>query len=134
MKRLLIVEDQGTDLRMAANVAESFGISDVEARTSASAAIHYLQQGLEGKTRLPDVIVLDLGLGYESGFELLRFWHGNPEIAKIDLIVWSVKAEEHRELCKFFKVTDVVDKYEGESGLKQALGLLIAKGSSEPRP
>lgn len=127
MKRLLIVEDQSADLRIAAAVAQSLGISDVEARTSAGMARKFLEDGLDGKVSLPDAIVLDLGLGYESGFELLRFWHGTPKLAEIGLIVWSVMAAEQEELCRLFKVNGIVPKWEGEAALKQALSTLIAE-------
>ena len=38
MKRLLIVEDQSADLRVAVDVVKSLGVSFVEARTSTTAA------------------------------------------------------------------------------------------------
>ncbi len=78
MKRLLIVEDQSADLRVAVDIVKSLGVPYVEARTSTSAAKVYLETALNQKQPLPDLIIVDLDLGYESGFELLRFWHGNP--------------------------------------------------------
>jgi CheY-like chemotaxis protein len=46
MARLLVIEDQPNDLRIAAETARSAGITDVEARTSSQAAISYLEKGL----------------------------------------------------------------------------------------
>jgi len=122
MKRLLIVEDQASDLRNATDVARDLGFTSVEARSSAMAAKIYLEKGLEGEHALPNAIVLDLDLGYESGFELLRFWHGRPGLAEIPMIIWTVMGEEQREICRLFKVTAFVSKTDGVHLLKEALG------------
>jgi CheY-like chemotaxis protein len=121
MKRLLIVEDQSADLRVAADVVKSLGVSFIEARTSTTAAKAYLEDGLDGNQPLPDLIILDLDLGYESGFELLRFWHGNPKLSNIHLIVWTVMGDEQREICRMFKVSAIVSKTEGAVGLKSVI-------------
>jgi CheY-like chemotaxis protein len=129
MKRLLIVEDQPADLRVAVDVVKALGVSLIEARTSTTAAIVYLEDGLEGKHPLPDLILVDLDLGYESGFELLRFWHGNPKLSNIRLIVWTVMGEEQKEICRMFKVDAIVAKTEGAAGLKRVIEPLAAVAS-----
>jgi CheY-like chemotaxis protein len=115
------VEDQSSDARVAADLVASLGAANVEARTSASAAKAYLQSALDGKASLPDVLIVDLDLGYESGFELLRFWHGSPDLAKVRLIVWTCMGEEQQEICRLFKVSAIVSKSEGVTALKRAL-------------
>jgi CheY-like chemotaxis protein len=129
MKRLLIVEDQSADLRVAVDVVKTLGVSFIEARTSITAAKNYLEGGLEGQHPLPDLIILDLDLGYESGFELLRFWHGNAKLSGVRLIVWTVMGEEQREICRMFKVNAIVSKTEGAVGLKRAIEPLAAAAS-----
>lgn len=128
MKKLLLVEDQPKDIRAAADVAGSLGIENVEGCKTIFGALQSLEQGLSGKTPLPDGIVLDLDLGVESGFELLRHWHRTPELSKIPLMVWSV-AEGHREICELFKVNCFISKWEGMDAFRDALGKLI---SSQP--
>ena len=124
MTQMLIVEDQPTDVRIAADVAQALGIA-VEARTSASAAKLYLDAGIEGKHALPDLILLDLDLGYESGHEVLRFWHGHPKLTGTRMIVWTVMGEAQQALCRLFNVTAVVPKWEGADALKRMLKSLI---------
>lgn len=119
--QLLIVEDHPNDLQIAAKAAEASGFSVIDAKTSAITAKAYLEKALQGEQPLPDAIVLDLDLGYDSGFELLRFWHSNPELAKIPLIVWTALGEKHREICRMFKVSAYVSKDEGPSVLHQVL-------------
>lgn len=121
MSRILVVEDQPSDLQIAAQTARAAGIADVEARSTAHAAKLYLEKGLRAEHPLPDVIVLDLDLGYESGYELLRYWHSSPELKRIPLIVWTILGEEQKEICDLFKVSDYVSKWEGVSAFREAL-------------
>jgi CheY-like chemotaxis protein len=129
MRRLLLVEDLQKDLQFAADTAYSLGITEVDARTSSTAARAYLEKALDGEAPLPDGIVLDLNLGYESGYELLRFWHRTPELSKIPIIVWSVLGDEQRDMCKLFNVNSFVGKWEGAAAFREALSSL-GKSSS----
>jgi CheY-like chemotaxis protein len=124
IQRLLVIENEPKDLKIAANAAEAVGIAEVEARTSLDAAKTYLEKGLKGEIALPDAIVLDLDLGYDSGYELLRHWHSTPALSKIPLIVWSVLGEEQRDMCNLFKVNGYVGKWEGPQAIRDALAKL----------
>ncbi len=119
--RLLIVENEPKDLKLAAETAHCIGISEVEARTNVPAACNYLEKGLRGEAELPDGIVLDLDMGHESGYEVLRFWHGNPRLSAIPLLVWTVLGDEQRDMCNLFKVNAVVSKWEGKDAFREAL-------------
>lgn len=124
-QRLLLVENEPKDLKFAADTARSLGILDVEARTSLHAAKTYLEKGLQGEGPLPDGIVLDLDLGYESGYELLRFWHCTPRLSEIPLVVWSALGEEQRTMCNLFKVKQFVGKWQEASAFREALLQLV---------
>jgi CheY-like chemotaxis protein len=124
MTRLLVVEDQPNDLQIAAQTARAAGFSDIEARTSAQAAINYLEKGLRNEIPLPDGIVLDLDLGYESGYELLRYWHHTPGLNHIPMIVWTLLGEEQREICNLFKVSHYVSKWESVATFREILSNL----------
>ena len=123
-QRLLVVENEAKDLKVAADTAQALGIPDVDARTTLEGAKAYLEKGLSGECPLPDLILLDLDLGYDSGYELLRFWHSTPRLAAIPLVVWSVLGGEHSEMCNLFKVKTYVGKWEGAAALRAALGQL----------
>jgi CheY-like chemotaxis protein len=130
MSTLLIVEDEPTDIRMAADATSSLGFTNVQARTSARAARLYLEATLEGKEPMPDVIVVDLDLGYDSGFELLRFWHSHHALSSSTrMIVWTAMGEEQMEICRLFKIAAVASKSEGVEGLKRVLRPFSAKAS-----
>ncbi|HUB28280.1 MAG TPA: hypothetical protein VL967_01235 [Terracidiphilus sp.] len=121
---MLVVENEPKDMKIAADTARAMGIPEVEARYSFDAAKAYLDKGLNGEGPLPDGILLDLDLGYDSGYELLRYWHCTPRLSEIPLIVWSVLGEEQRSICSLFKVTNYVGKWEGACALREALGQL----------
>lgn len=126
MKSLLLVDDQSKDLLAASHAAESLGIKDLQAKNSIRDARLYLEKGLKGDIPLPDAIVLDLDLGMESGFELLRFWHSTPRLAQIPMMVWSV-VEEQSEICSLFRVSSFVSKWHGIGAFRDALGQLVSR-------
>lgn len=129
MATVLIVEDDPGDLRMAADVSSSLGFTEVQARTSARAAQLYLESALEGKEPIPDVVIVDLDLGYDSGFELLRFWHSKRELSSARMIVWTAMGEEQMEICRLFKIAAVVSKADGIAALKGAIQPFAAQAS-----
>ena len=125
MKHLLLIDDQSKDLVAAMEVAQSLNIEDILTKDSVPGARAHLEKGLRGEVPLPDAIVLDLDLGMDSGFELLRFWHSTPELSKISMIVWSV-VEEQRGICELFKINSFVSKWEGPAALREALAQLVS--------
>ena len=124
MRELLLIDDTSGDLKKAAYVAESVGFDKIHIRSSVPAASALLDEGLAGKSTLPDAIVLDLDLGLDSGFELLRKWHSTPRLAAIPILIWSV-LDEHRELCELFKITSYVSKWEGMEAFREKLQQLV---------
>jgi CheY-like chemotaxis protein len=129
LNRLLVVEDQPKDIKVAEEAARSIGIPEIVARTSIGEARTYLEKGIEGEGSLPDGILLDLDLGYDSGYELLRYWHSTPRLATIPVIVWSILGDEHVEMCKLFKVKQYVGKWEGGAAIRDALASLDQSSS-----
>lgn len=123
MKSVLLVDDQPNDLRIAADAARELGITEINAQTSVARARLYLEKALDGDVPLPDGIVLDLDLGHESGFELLRFWHSTPRLSAIPLMIWSV-VDSEKEICDLFKVRLFVSKWEGPKAFREALAQL----------
>lgn len=123
--RLLVIENEAKDLRLADEVAKTVGFDEVEARVTVEAARRYLEKGLQEQSSLPNGILLDLDLGYESGYELLRFWHKTPQLRSIPVVVWSILGPEHAEMCKMFKVNSFVSKGEDSEAFRNALASLV---------
>ena len=123
--RLLVVEDEAKDMKNATESAKQVGFSEVEWKPTPYAARVYLEDRLATGMPLPDGILLDLDFGYESGYELLRFWHSTPQLRVVPLIVWSILGEEQKEMCNLFKVNQFVGKWEGNEALQEALKSII---------
>ena len=121
MARLLVLEDNLKDIGIATDMALRAGFSDVQTHSSSSMSEVILGNAIEDGKPLPDAMILDLDLGLESGFELLRFCHKNRLIPRIPVVVWTVMGEKEREICQLFEVQEVVAKHEGPSALCEAL-------------
>lgn len=122
---LLVVEDEAKDMRHAADSARLVGFANVEARNSPKAAQVFLEDRLATGSQLPDAILLDLDFGYDSGYELLRYWHSNPKLREIPLVVWSILGDEQRQMCELFKVKKFVGKWESSEVLQDALKSIV---------
>jgi CheY-like chemotaxis protein len=125
MPLVLILEDNHADLRKAADVARRAGFTEIEVSGFASEARLYLEKGMSGGVPLPDAMVVDLDLGLESGFEILRFWHGTPRLKRIPVIIWTVMGDHEREICRLFGVRTFVSKQNGAEALMEALSPII---------
>lgn len=90
-----------------------------------------MENGLSGRVPLPDAMIIDLDLGLESGFELLRFWHATAQLKAIPVIIWTVSSRE-REICQIFGVQAFASKQGGAQSLAEALGTIILGGAGEP--
>lgn len=125
MPLLLLVEDTTTDLRIAADMAQQAGFNEIEVSRFAADAHRYLQNCVEGTSPCPDAMVIDLDLGYDSGFEILRFWHSTEALNKIPLIVWSVMGGHESEICSLFHIDRFISKRDSPHVLREALENII---------
>ena len=130
MKRVLLIEHNPADIHTATSVLQKFGIKDVHVITSALLAIEYLRDIAEKRRALPDVMVLDLDFGKESGFEVLRFWKSTPELKGIHIIVWTIMGDLQKQMSEMFGVHQVVSKHEGAKELQHVLQQIIDEGAS----
>ncbi len=125
MPLLLVLEDTPADLRMAAETARRAGFSEVELNQDASDAKAYLEKTIAGKVPRPDAMLIDLALGDESGFEMLRFWHSRPQLKEIPVVVWTLARDTQLEICRYFGVRHVVSKDDDPNVLREALSSIL---------
>jgi CheY-like chemotaxis protein len=124
MQRVLIIEDNAADVYQATSILQRLGITDIHAITSVAFAIEYLRDIIEGKKKPPDLVILDLEFGKESGFEVLRFWKSAPQLKDVRFIVWTVMGELEQKMSRLFGV-EVVPKHSGAQELKRAIDPLV---------
>jgi DNA-binding NarL/FixJ family response regulator len=86
MVRCLLVDDSPPFLDAARGLLERQGITVVGAASSSVGALHWAEE------LRPDVVLVDIDLGGESGLELARHLHGQGGLAPVILI--STHAEQ----------------------------------------
>ncbi len=96
-KAILIIEDTTSDSDRCRTVLHEMGYDGIQLITKLHQAEDYLDEVLHNLTRPPDAIILDMGLGYESGFGILRKCYANPQLKQVPILVWSKSAEIHTE-------------------------------------
>lgn len=119
--RAIVIEDTPADVIKAVQMLGQLGIQEPTIFTDIGKAMLFLEGVAAGVQPCPDLILLDLGLGMDSGFEALRFFKTNAQIQRCNVIVWTVMGENHKELCKYLGAKHVVSKLDGESALLMAL-------------
>jgi CheY-like chemotaxis protein len=121
MSRALIIEDTNSDLRQSAALVKKLGFKDVDAVSDIARALIILQDAVDGKRPLPELVLLDLSFTHESGFEVLRYWKSNKDSMKdTRIVVWTVMGETEQQLCRYFGV-EVVSKWAGPEELEKVL-------------
>jgi CheY-like chemotaxis protein len=124
MQRVLIIENNPADVYQATSILQKLGISDIHAITSVAFALEYLRDITEGKKTPPDLVILDLEFGKESGFEVLRFWKSAPQLKDVRIIVWTVMGELEQQMSRLFGV-EVVPKHSGVQEFKRVIDPLV---------
>jgi CheY-like chemotaxis protein len=123
---VVVIEDSPNDQWIATRVLKSIGIREVITFARIPEAMLYLEEIAAGTRDCPDLILLDLNLGNDSGFEVLRFYKSTPSIQQCQILVWSGSGAIEKELCKHFGV-DCIPKEEGEVELATAIWNLASR-------
>ena len=87
MAKALVVDDSLTDRKVLRTYLEQIGLT-VESASSASEAIEKLNY------YQPDLIVLDIIMSGQSGFEMCRQLKADPKTSAIPVIICSSKSTE----------------------------------------
>src|ERR1700749_2537646 len=122
----VVIDDNKDDLFIATRLLNRLGIKDVTQFSRIPEAIVFLEDIAEDIRPCPDLIVLDLNVGHDSGFEVLRLYKSNPKLQSCDIIVWTGSGAIEKELCEHFGV-ECVRKSEGDSALVAAISKHLKK-------
>jgi CheY-like chemotaxis protein len=88
MLRCLIVDDSRRFLEAARDLLEREGIAVPAVACTSAEAVRRVEQ------LRPDLVLVDIDLGGESGFELARRLHGGAHPAPLPIILISTHAEQ----------------------------------------
>jgi CheY-like chemotaxis protein len=127
---VVIIEDSAKDAKQASRILNRTGIENLTVFRLIPAVLMYLEDVVEGKRTCPDLILLDLVLGVDSGFEVLRYYKAHPELSGCQIVVWTVMGDIQHELCKCFGVQHVVAKADGDAALLKVLKKITSELSA----
>lgn len=132
---VLVIENSPLDVTKAVRILRNLKLGEAVVLTSVAKAIMYLEDVLAGEKPCPELIILDLEFGMESGFEVLRFRKAHPRLLKCEVMVWTIMGEREKELCRLFGLSHIVSKQDGDAALELALrSFLSAPSESSLRP
>jgi CheY-like chemotaxis protein len=128
--RVLLIGDSAKDAKQASRILNRVNIDNLTVFSLIPAVLMYLEDVVEGKRTGPDLILLDLVLGSESGFEVLRYYKAHPELSGCQIVVWTVMGEVQQELCRCFGVQHIVSKADGDGALLKVLKKITSELSA----
>jgi two-component system, chemotaxis family, response regulator PixH len=119
MNTILLVEDSPTEADAVIRCLQQAGLNVVSAKTSEEAQIRLQHQK-------PDLIVLDVILPGQSGFELCRELKGNALTSSIPIVIRSSKGTEADQMWgKMLGADAYVPKSESYQDLVQTVRKLL---------
>ncbi|HUS18241.1 MAG TPA: response regulator [Terriglobales bacterium] len=126
-KAILLVEDKTSDADRCRALLHEMGYSGVQLITSLELALEYLDDVLDKLNYPPDAIILDLGLGYDSGFDVLRKCNAHPQLQEVPILVWTKQADANSEaFSSYLGAKDYLIKARDLESLRAALERLLA--------
>jgi CheY-like chemotaxis protein len=115
---ILLIEDQNAFSDTCTKALHELGYDGVQLITRVLEAEQHLDDIVSNLTEPPAAIILDLGLGMDSGFSLLRKCHAEPRLREVPILVWTKHTDE---LSKMFSDYLGVKGFLVKSGDPQAL-------------
>jgi CheY-like chemotaxis protein len=130
-KVILLIEDEPSASTVCATVLHEMGYDGVQLITLVLAAEQHLDDIVSNLTGPPAAIVLDLGLGYYSGFSVLRKCHAEPRLKKVPILVWTKRSDRQTEsFSTQLGAEDFLVKSGDEQALRESLKRLLAPKAS----
>jgi CheY-like chemotaxis protein len=85
--RCLLVDDSDAFLKAASDLLQREGVTVLGVAASSAEALR------QARALRPDVILVDIGLGRESGFDLARLLAQDAQAGRAEVILISARAE-----------------------------------------
>jgi CheY-like chemotaxis protein len=125
-KVILLIEDQDAFSDTCTKALHELGYDGVQLITHVLEAEQHLDDIVSNLTEPPAAIVLDLGLGMDSGFSLLRKCHAEPKLREVPILVWTKHTDELSKMFSdYLGVKDFLVKSGNPQELRDALKRLM---------
>jgi CheY-like chemotaxis protein len=125
-KVILLIEDQPAFSDTCTKALHELGYDGVQLITHLIEAENHLDDIVSNFTEAPAAIVLDLGLGLDSGFTLLRKCHAEPRLQQVPILVWTKHTDNLSKIFSdYLGVKDFLVKSGNPQELRDALQRLL---------
>lgn len=132
-KVVLLIEDNPSDSDKCIAALHELGYDGVQLITHLLAAEQHLDDIVSNLTEAPAAIVLDLGLGPDSGYAVLRKCHLEPRLKKVPILVWTVQSDDvTKQISKYLGSKDFLAKSSNKRDLRDALQRLLKADPASP--
>jgi len=126
-KVILLIEDQAAASDACTVALHELGYDGVQLITSLLEAEQHLDDIVSNLTGAPAAIVLDLGLGFDSGFAVLRKCHAEPKLQQVPILVWTKHTDDlAKTFSDYLGAKDFLVKSSDKQELSEALKRLLA--------
>jgi CheY-like chemotaxis protein len=126
-KVILLIEDQAAASDACTKALHELGYDGVQLITHLLHAENHLDDIASHLTEPPAAIVLDLGLGNDSGFTVLRKCHAEPRLQQVPILVWTKHTDElSKTFSDYLGAQDYLVKSDDVFELRDALKRLLA--------
>ena len=127
-KVILLIEDQDAFSDTCTKALHELGYDGVQLITHVMEAEQHLDDIVSNLTEAPAAIILDLGLGMDSGFSLLRKCHAEPRLRDVPILVWTKHTDELSKMFSdYLGVKDFLVKSGDPQELRDALKRLMVE-------
>ncbi len=131
-KVILLIEDQPAFSDTCTRALHDLGYDGVQLITHVMQAENHLDDIVSNLTEAPAAIVLDLGLGLDSGFTLLRKCHAEPRLQQVPILVWTKHTDDlSKTFSNYLGVKDFLVKSGDPQLLRDALKRLMASNTAQ---
>jgi CheY-like chemotaxis protein len=130
-KVILLIEDQPAFSDTCTKTLHELGYDGVQLITHVMEAENHLDDIVSSLTEAPAAIVLDLGLGMDSGFTLLRKCHAEPRLQKVPILVWTKHTDDLSKMFSdYLGAKDFLVKSGDPQKLRDALQRLMVSDAA----
>lgn len=131
-KVILLIEDQPAFSDTCTKALHELGYDGVQLITHVMEAENHLDDIVSNLTEAPAAIVLDLGLGMDSGFTLLRKCHAEPRLQQVPILVWTKHTDDlSKTFSNYLGAKDFLVKSGDPQELRDALKRLMAPNAAQ---
>jgi CheY-like chemotaxis protein len=125
-KVILLIEDETRDSTTCTTALHELGYNGVQLITHLQAAEQHLDDIVSNLTAPPAAIVLDLGLGSDSGYAVLRKCHAEPRLRRVPILVWTKRSDDQtKAFSDYLGAKDFLVKSNDKQELRDTLKRLL---------